>query len=281
MATAVFFHAHPDDEAIATGGTMVLGARRGHRIVLVCATDGAVGEADPDVIPDGETLADVRARELAAAADELSVDRLEFLGYKDSGMENTPTNDDPDCFWQADVEEAAERLAGILREEHASIVTIYDPIGGYNHPDHIQVHRVGKRAAELAGTPHVFESTMNREQMKSFADMPEWSELAEGDNPMSDEEIEAERQEFLEQDLGTPAAQITHAIDVTGVIAAKKAAMIAHASQITEDSIFMKLPDDAFAKAFGWEWYVQYGAGQAGEPYLDDIYAVLDGPAAG
>ena len=108
MATAVFFHAHPDDEAIATGGTMVIGARRGHRIVLVCATDGAVGEADPDMIPKGETLADVRARELTTAADELSVSRLEFLGYKDSGMENTPTNDDPDCFWQADVEEAAK-----------------------------------------------------------------------------------------------------------------------------------------------------------------------------
>ena len=86
MATAVFFHAHPDDEAIATGGTMVIGARRGHRIVLVCATDGAVGEADPDMIPKGETLADVRARELTAAADELSVSRLEFLGYKDSGI---------------------------------------------------------------------------------------------------------------------------------------------------------------------------------------------------
>ncbi|MEM9465020.1 MAG: PIG-L family deacetylase [Actinomycetota bacterium] len=275
MATAVFFHAHPDDEAIATGGTMVLGARRGHRIVLVCATDGAVGEADPDVIPAGETLADVRARDLAAAADELSVDRLEFLGYKDSGMEGTDTNADPACFWQADVEEAAERLAQILREEQASIVTIYDPIGGYRHPDHIQVHRVGKRAAELAGTPHVFESTMNREQMKSFADQPEWAEMGEGDNPMTDDEIEAQRQDFLEQDLGTPAADITHAVDVTSVIPEKKAAMIAHASQITEDSVFLKLPDDAFAMAFGQEWFVQYGADQAGEPYLDDIYAVL------
>ncbi|NDH11868.1 MAG: GlcNAc-PI de-N-acetylase [Actinobacteria bacterium] len=246
MATAVFFHAHPDDEAIATGGTMVIGARRGHRIVLVCATDGAVGEAHPDMIPEGETLADVRARELAAAADELSVSRLEFLGYRDSGMENTPTNDDPDCFWQADVEEAAERLARILREEQADIVTIYDPIGGYNHPDHIQVHRVGRRAAELAGTPHVFESTMNREQMKSFGD------------------------------LGTPAADITHAVDVTGVVAEKKAAMAAHASQNNEDSIFLSLPDDAFAMAFGQEWYVHYGSSQQGAPYLDDIYAVLD-----
>ena len=80
MATAVFFHAHPDDEAIATGGTMLLGAQRGHRIVLVCATDGAVGEAAPEAIPEGDTLADVRARELQAAADVLRVSRLELLG---------------------------------------------------------------------------------------------------------------------------------------------------------------------------------------------------------
>ena len=207
-------------------------------------------------------------------------ERLEFLGYKDSGMEGTAANHDPDCFWQADVEEAAERLASILQEEDASIVTIYDPIGGYRHPDHIQVHRVGKRAAELAGTPHVFESTMNREQMKSFADEPEWATMAEADNGRDPEEIEAERQDFLEQELGTPAAQITHAVDITPVIAEKKAAMITHASQITEDSVFLMLSDDAFARAFGQEWFVQHGATRTGAPYLPDLFAVLDDPTA-
>ena len=159
-------------------------------------------------------------------------------------------------------------------------MTIYDPIGGYRHPDHIQVHRVGKRAAELAGTPHVFESTMNREQMKSFADEPEWATMAEADNGRDPEEIEAERQDFLEQELGTPAAQITHAVDITPVIAEKKAAMIAHASQITEDSVFLMLSDDAFARAFGQEWFVQHGAARTGAPYLPDLFAVLDDPAA-
>ena len=131
-------------------------------------------------------------------------------------------------------------------------------------------------AAELAGTPHVFESTMNREQMKSFADQPEWAEMGQGDHPMSEEELAAERQEFLEADLGTPAAEITHAVDVTAVLAAKKAAMVAHASQITPDSVFLQLPDEAFATAFGQEWYVHHGADRRGEPYLPDIYAVLD-----
>ena len=275
MATAVFFHAHPDDEAIATGGTMLLGAQRGHRIVLVCATDGAVGEAAPDSIPNGDTLADVRARELEAAADVLGVSRVEFLGYGDSGMEGESTNDDPDCFWQADVEEAAERLATILRDENAQLLTFYDPIGGYRHPDHIQVHRVGVRAAELAAVPHRFESTMNREQMKGFAEDPAWAEMGAADG-MSAEEIAEQQREFLEAELGTPAAEITHAVDVSSVIDAKRTAMAVHSSQITEDSVFLMLSDDAFTQAFGLEWYVEHGADRAGEPYRADIFADLD-----
>lgn len=271
MATAVFFHAHPDDEAIATGGTMLLGAQRGHRIVLVCATDGGVGEAAPEAIPDGETLADVRARELAAAADVLGVSRLEFLGYGDSGMEGEPTNDDPDCFWQADVEVAAERLAEILRDEDAQLITFYDAIGGYRHPDHVQVHRVGKRAAELAAVPHRFESTMNREQMKGFAADPAWADMA-GDGDMTPEEIVEQQREFLETDLGTPAGEITHSVDVSSVIDAKRRAMAAHSSQITDESVFLKLPDEAFVLAFGLEWYVEHGATHRGEPYQGDIY---------
>jgi LmbE family N-acetylglucosaminyl deacetylase len=272
MATAVFFHAHPDDEAIATGGTMLIGAQRGHRIVLVCATDGGRGEAAPEMIPVGETLADVRARELRAAGDVLGVSRLEFLGYRDSGMEGEATNDDPGCFWQADVDEAAERLAAILRSENAQLITFYDPIGGYNHPDHIQVHRVGKRAAELAGVPHCFESTMNREQMKGFADDPAWAETI--DDGSSDDDGVGQR-DLLEAELGTPAADITHAIDVSAVIEAKRSAMAAHRSQITDDSVFLRLPADAFVRAFGVEWFVERGAPRSGEPYQRDIFSRL------
>ena len=70
---------------------------------------------------------------------------------------------------------------------------------------------------------------MNREQMKSFGEDPAWAEMAE-DTDLSADEFEAERNEFLEQDLGTPAAEITHAVDVTGVVVEKKAAMAAHVS---------------------------------------------------
>src|SRR5579862_9015588 len=170
MATAVFFHAHPDDEAISTGGTMARMAAEGHRVVLVTATRGELGEVPEGMLSPGETLADRRAVELAAACEILGVARHEYLGYGDSGMAGEPTNDDPASFWKADLDEASKRLASILEDEHADVFVTYDENGGYGHPDHIQVHRVGLRAASLAETGRVFMATINRERLLSLAD---------------------------------------------------------------------------------------------------------------
>src|SRR3546814_15641773 len=97
-------------------------------------------------------------------------------------MMGTPENDQPGSFWTADVEEAAERLAEILRDEQADVLTIYDDHGGYGHPDHIQVHRVGVRAGELAGVAHVFEGTMNRDALRRMME----SAVTAGDLPSDD-----------------------------------------------------------------------------------------------
>ena len=75
----------------------------------------------------------------------------------------TGTEGGAEAFARADVEEAAGRLAKLLVEEDADVLTVYDPVGGYGHPDHVQVHRVGTRAAELAGTPVVLEATVPRD----------------------------------------------------------------------------------------------------------------------
>ena len=166
--TLVTFHAHPDDESIATAGTMARAKAEGHRVVLVVATRGELGEHAPDALEPGETLTERRVAEQLEAARHLGVDRVEFLGYRDSGMAGEATNDAPEAFARADPEEAAERLAKLLAEERADVLTIYDDHGGYGHPDHVQVHRVGARAAEIAGTPRVYESTMNRDYVKQL-----------------------------------------------------------------------------------------------------------------
>lgn len=268
MATAVFFHAHPDDESIATGGVMSLAAAAGHRVVLVCATDGAVGEPVEGSVPDGSTLAEVRLAELEESGRVLGVARVEWLGYGDSGMEDESTNHHPECFWQADVEVAAQRLKGILGEEDADLLTVYDSHGGYGHPDHIQVHRVGHRAAEIAGTPHVFESTMNRDRMRGLADHA----FAGAD---LDPDLARQRDEMRETEMGTPAAEITHQIDVAAAIDTKRRSMAAHRSQIGPDSFFLTMPDDAFVAAFGVECFIERGATRTGEPFGDDLFAGL------
>jgi len=261
MATAVFFHAHPDDEAIATAGTMARMAADGHRVVLVTATRGELGEVPDGFLDPGETLAERRTHELAAACTVLGVARHEFLGYGDSGMEGLDTNNDPGCFWQADVEEAARRLAAVLEEEGAEILTAYDERGNYGHPDHIQVHRVGLRAGELAGTPRVFMATINRDYLLRLADTAEGAALldTEGERPAVD-------------NLGVAEERITTAVDVSAVLDQKRRAMEAHASQISETSFFLSMPAEAFDAVWGIEWYIRVGA-EATRPFDGSLLA--------
>ena len=119
MATLVCFHAHPDDEAISTGGLMAAASALGHRVVLVCATRGEQGEPQEGVLDDGEELWERRVKELEVSAAALGAEPPRFLGYRDSGMMDEPENEHPDSFWQADHDEAVERMVGILREVEA------------------------------------------------------------------------------------------------------------------------------------------------------------------
>jgi LmbE family N-acetylglucosaminyl deacetylase len=262
MATLVFFHAHPDDEAIATGGSMARYAAEGHRVVLVCATRGELGEVDDGLLADGEALHDRRTEELHAAARILGAARVEFLGYRDSGMENEPTNTADGAFAAADPEEAAARLAELLRAEAAEVLTVYDERGGYGHPDHVQVHRVGIRAAELAGTPRVYESTINRDYLLDL--------MRSRALEMPDVEGAPDPDDF---DLGMPAERITTTVDVRAFVEHKRAAMAAHGSQIGPESFFLQMPPEAFALSFGQEWYIRRGSERAA---VEDTLLPLD-----
>ena len=277
MATLVCFHAHPDDESIATGGTMILAADAGHDVVLVLGTRGEEGEPVPGVLDDGEPLWQRRVAETHEAARRLGAHRVEFLGYQDSGMMGEPTNDNPDCFWQADLDEASDRLAAVLVDVGADVLTIYDDHGGYGHPDHIQVHRVGARAAQKAGITRVFESTMNRDHIRrAMAERAvdfevDLEMVAEGVPDVSEEEVERMRR-ATEEEFGSPEALITHAVDVSAVIDRKRSAMRAHESQIAPDSFFLAMPDEAFAGAFGTEWFIALGATrEPGGPFAASI----------
>ena len=253
MATLVCFHAHPDDEAIGTGGTMARVAAAGHRVVLVIATRGERGEIVPGVLDEGEQLAMRRTAEVYASAAALGVARVEFLGYVDSGMMGEPSNDEPWTFWQADVDSAARRLAALLAEEQADALTVYDDHGGYGHPDHIQVHRVGMRAAEMAGVERVLEGTMNRTAIKRMV-----AAQAEGEGGFDlPEGVEPPDPDAM--DLGVEEHELTHRIDVSTTAGAKRESLKAHRSQVADDHFFLAMPEEVFAVAMGTEWFIGHG----------------------
>ena len=254
MATIVFVHAHPDDEASGTAGSMARAAAEGHRVVLVVCTNGDHGEV-PDDLADGETLVDRRRLETEASAGVLGVARLVWLGYRDSGMTGWEQNDDPSSFWRTDIDESAAQLAAVLREEAADVVVLYDWHGGYGHPDHIQVHRVGHRAADLAGTSRRFEITFNRDALVALMTaMP------------SDEDFDPNGPSDDGNPFGTPEAEINLRVDVSAYTPLKRLALAAHASQVTDIGMFLAMPEDVFASVFGAEWYIEPGA----EPGLRD-----------
>ena len=245
--TLVVFHAHPDDESITTGGVVAKAASEGRRVVLVVATRGEHGEVAEDFLDETEELGHRRVKETHAAAEVLGVARVEFLPYIDSGMMGAPENDVPGSFWSADVEEAATRLATILEEERADVLTAYDENGVYGHPDHIQVHRVGLRAGELAGTTKVYMTTFDRDRLlRLLREAP--AEDLPGDVDPNDLQV------------GVTADRITTRVDVRRFVDRKRQAMAAHASQISEASWFLSIRPEVFAAAFGEEDYILCGA---------------------
>jgi LmbE family N-acetylglucosaminyl deacetylase len=247
VGTIVSFHAHPDDESIGSAGTLARAAAEGHRVVRVFATRGELGEPVPGVLADGEQLAVRRSAECFESAKVIGASRVEFLGYVDSGMMGEPSNDAPYCFWQAKVEHAAKRLALILDEEEPDVLTVYDDNGGYGHPDHIQVHRVGRRAAELAAVPVVVQGTINRDWMvRGMTGLAKEGGLPDGWEPPN----------LDDATFGKPESEITHRVDAVDYVAQKRASMRAHASQMGPDHFMLAMPEPMFAMGLGTEFYI-------------------------
>lgn len=244
-STCVFLHAHPDDEALLTAGTMARLSAEGHRVVLVFATDGGAGLADPGASVAGD-LGTVRRAEALASARVLGCARVEFLGYADSGLSGVA----PGGFCGVPVESVAGRIAELLNAERARLVTIYDPAGGYGHPDHVHLHRVGALAARLAGTPILLEATVDRTLLYRAARTARACGLRSIDADVLTRSY-------------VPPAEITHRVSVARYAAAKRASMAAHASQTGGGdsartlAMLLRVPPPLFGWAFGTEWFVR------------------------
>ncbi|WP_410646888.1 PIG-L deacetylase family protein [Amycolatopsis sp. cmx-4-54] len=241
MTTIVTFHAHPDDEALLTGGTLARAAADGHRVVLVVATIGMLGANAP------------RWAELEASAKVLGVARVVHLGYADSGHGPILYPDPPGWvrFVRASTDEAAARLVTILREEEASVLLGYDRNGGYGHRDHVKVHEVGKRAAELAGDVRLLEATIPRDVVARLVRIVRLSRI-----PFR-YDVDALLRFY------SAKSEITHTFDVRRFARQKQAAIAAHSSQVKGNGrlallmrVITRLPAPLFGLMFNREWYV-------------------------
>jgi LmbE family N-acetylglucosaminyl deacetylase len=264
--TIVSFHAHPDDEVLFTGGTLARLAAEGHRVVLAVATDGAAGLASAE--HHEGTLARKRMRELEESAAILGCAAVVTFGFVDSGWRTAAP---VDAFSRLPVAQASGPLTALLERERADALTIYDRAGGYGHPDHRQVHRVGSHAARAAGTPLVLEATVDRAVIRPLVRvvaavpglLPE-VRLADYDHAYSASE------------------DITHRTDVRAHADQKRRAMQAHASQASSSGgartlgLLLRLPTALFRRALGREWFVEQG--RASGPVLDDVLTTLRPP---
>ncbi|HUL24216.1 MAG TPA: N-acetyl-1-D-myo-inositol-2-amino-2-deoxy-alpha-D-glucopyranoside deacetylase [Streptosporangiaceae bacterium] len=286
-------HAHPDDESIGTGATMAAYAARGAGVTLVTCTRGELGEVIPPELAHlatggGDRLGEYRAGELAAACAALGVTGHRFLGgpgrWRDSGMMGLPSNQLPGCFWQADLAEAAAQLAAVIREVAPQVVVTYDANGFYGHPDHIQAHRVTRRAiavaADATAGPVAAGGGRPWQVAKLYATAMPRSVLA-GAIRLGPAAPPGFTQAASVADLpfGVPDEQVTTEIDGTGYLAAKTAALRSHATQIAVDGPFYALSDMVGQRIGGQEYFTLLagprgpGAGPHGRE--QDLFAGL------
>ena len=292
-------HAHPDDECFATGGLIARSIAEGRRVDLVTCTGGEEGEIhDPDLDPDEARprLREIRREELECSVRALGGGalRLHLLGYRDSGMMGTPSNERADVFWRADLEEAIGRLVRIVREARPAVMVSYDSNGNYGHPDHINAHRIAVGAWEAAGdrdryleagqahtVAKFYETAFNRETFLGLMlemqrrglelpwdfgealDKAHEAAAAYGMDELNPTNVEALRQvaDALAagaepgESFGTPDAEISTRVDITPYLRQKHQSMDCHRTQRQDFGWLLGMPTDLVDRAFSTEYF--------------------------
>lgn len=283
-------HAHPDDETIGQAAMMAKYVAEGAQVSLVTCTQGEEGEV---LVPELEHLAaqqddqlgPYRVTELQGAMDALGVTDWQFLGgdakYRDSGMMGEPTNERDNCFWQADILEAATDLVPVIREKRPQVLITYNDFGGYGHPDHIKAHRVAMYGAQLAAASG-FRPDLGEPwsiQKIYWAAMP-ISQILEGVEELKESGTELQWADVDPDNIpfGTPDEYVTTRIDSREYYEQKIAALKAYPTQMTlkEGFFSLMIKDDRSGIEF-----LQLVQGELGpkddDGYETDIFAGISG----
>ncbi|HZB97442.1 MAG TPA: N-acetyl-1-D-myo-inositol-2-amino-2-deoxy-alpha-D-glucopyranoside deacetylase [Candidatus Sulfotelmatobacter sp.] len=254
-------HAHPDDETITMGGVLAVYADRGIETSVVCCTDGKLATIVDPSMPEETTrprLTEIRRDELRQACSILGVREVHFLDYGDSGMAGEPSNQAPDAFWKADIEEATGRLVTHIRRFRPHVVVTYDANGGYGHPDHIQTHRITLLAVEAAYLSTLYPDSGPPWQVSKlyYTAFPfraaraamELAAAANLDPPFGDRAVED--LPFL-----TPDELATTEVECRDGVVRMREALRAHRSQIGPDWPLLALSDEHIVENFSKQYF--------------------------
>ena len=267
--TLMAVHAHPDDESSSTGGVLARYAAAGLRTVVVTCTNGELGDGPSGVKPgeaghDEGAVVATRLAELEQACRILKVTNLELLGYRDSGMADWQFKDHADAFCNVPIDESAGRLVTLFERYRPAVVITYDDQGGYDHPDHLQAHRVTVAAVEQSGIPaKLYLSAFRRRTFEKLRD-----KLAELGVEFPAPELDAATLALMD----AVERRITTTVDTTAFVEQKQLALAAHASQI-EESWFSRIPSEVFVDAFGTESFIRVRDTTGASVPEDDLLA--------
>lgn len=293
--TIMTVHAHPDDEASKGAPTLAKYHAAGVRTVLVCCTGGEEGELQNPTLrqpgqpfhglsPEEEKrlVAQMRPAELARSAEVIGFDEVVMLGYRDSGMPDSECNNHPDCFHQADLDEATGRLVETIRRTCPQVLITYnDDQQGYPHPDHLRVHDISVLAFDRAGDPawypdagapfqplKLYYTTWSRRRLVAIH---EGLLRHHGESPFDEAWFERPDTDH----------RVTTRIDVGDFMWARTQALLAHATQVDPTERFwFGLSDEQLAEIYPWEEWILARSlvgpipdVAAGDPLEEDLLA--------
>lgn len=264
--------AHPDDESFGPAGTIAKYSKMGHEVTLICATKGESGKVINPKVQIKEDLTTVREKELRCSARVLGINRIIYLGYRDSGMEGRPANKHPDAFINVPDEEVVATLVKWIRELRPTIVLSFEPGGGYGHPDHKKISRCTEMAVHRASEGGYRPDLGNPWQVSRFIYTAiSKSQLITMRNKLQELGLPTEGIDgFLAMGAGWDDKFINLVVDISETIQHKWNALRCHRTQVPDNSPFFLLPENIRNKIFRYETFaIAFPQPTVGKKYAD------------
>jgi mycothiol S-conjugate amidase len=280
-------HAHPDDESSKGAATMARYADQGVDVLVVSCTGGERGDVlnpnlkdDPHIARD---LAQVRRDEMRRAQEILGVQHT-WLGFVDSGLpEGDPLPPLPDgCFALEPLAVTTEALVREIRRFRPHVMTTYDENGGYPHPDHIMTHTVSMAAFAAAGDPAAYPHAGGPWQpLKIYYNAHNRAKYVAFHEALTELGLESPYADWLKNWDESNARPVTTRVHCADYFDRRDQALLAHATQIDPDGPWFHVPRDLQQRVWPTEDFEAAISYVAVEPVEDDLFAGIEGAAAG